>query len=709
MKYADTSASGAALTKSNPPTPPMQWRGQFINCNVVHFYTATPTYLSLGDKSQFSDCKKIMINPTYVKNLLNVTTGKYILCSNMVNNGDYTIKYAYFDFGETKLKILVNTTLHTWDFTKYSWQSSTTIIMRLDANGIPYLNTPSALNLTNHTTETVADIGNNCVYVNAYRDANGNMVVTDADFTYVHYRDGIWGCNDEFDYYTIGVVPTHHYALAEGEGDIVYDNIGDNDGKLITSSMSNARKTYSRIQSYNSLVGFKEDSNIDTAISKAKIPMNKDLILYKSDFREDGISNIISNATKSLTTDGNLLIQGTDSMFSVSIPLSVDITPVNIGRKLKLQFKIKNLEDSTINIDSLDILIGDTDEGGARCLTIKSNLNIAANTELQFSEEFPPITQATYQSCMIILWANLSSNINYKLEILDIILTQVDSLTSYPAVKDGKNKSEADISYSQLLGNISETGCRHTIPNTWWQPFIQTSSTFGADDTEAWDISTKPTTKITKKDWIVNGPNTHVYYLKNHDTSDLPSGVSHGIDLKVDSLIGNTPSYWCLYNQHASTSSKIWLEKLYKFKIKYSFWYKLNELTNNGELILGVYYNGIFRLNNKDITDTNWHFVEEEKEVVIQNVVTANVATSIGVSWRGWRNDSTQSADTADTTYYVGSLADIKYEILPTWDSYRPIYAKMDYDKKELSNIMVYNMKQYGDNLTRIKNHVENF
>ena len=131
MRYADTSVTEAALTKSNPPTHPMQWRGQFTNGNVVFFYTDTPTYLSLGNKSQFSDCKKIMIAPTYGKNLLNVTSGKYILCSNMVNNGDYTIKYAYFDFNETKIKILVNTTLHTWDFTKYSWQSSTTIILRL--------------------------------------------------------------------------------------------------------------------------------------------------------------------------------------------------------------------------------------------------------------------------------------------------------------------------------------------------------------------------------------------------------------------------------------------------------------------------------------------------------------------------------------------------------------------------------------------------
>ena len=245
MRYADTSVTGSALTTSSYNVrPPMQWRG--TNCNTIFFYTDTPTYLSLGNKSQFSDCRRIMINPTYGKNLLNgnVNTGKYILCSNMVNYRDYTIRYAYFDFNETKIKILVNTTLHTWDFTKFSWQADTYILLRLDSSGMPHVDWPKILNLTNHTTETVADIGNDCVYVNAYRDANGNMVITDANFTYVHYRDGIFGCNDNFSYSALKPVLTHHYALAEGEGDIVYDNIGNNDGKLITSSMSNARKTY---------------------------------------------------------------------------------------------------------------------------------------------------------------------------------------------------------------------------------------------------------------------------------------------------------------------------------------------------------------------------------------------------------------------------------------------------------------------------------
>ncbi len=715
MRYADTSVTGAALTKTGGHVlPPMQWRGRFINGNAVFFYTDTPTYLSLGNKSQFSDCRRIMINPTYGVNLLtdNVNTGKYILCSNMVNNGDYTIKYAYFDFDETKIKILVNTTLHTWDFTKFSWQAGAYILLRLDSSGIPHIDFPTALNLKNHTTETVADIGNDCVYVNAYRDANGNMVITDANFTYVFYRDGIFGCNDDFSWSTTRAVVTHHYALAEGEGDIVYDNIGNNDGKLITSSMSNARKTPDRIQSYNSLVGFKEDSNIETAISKAKIPMNKDLILYKSDFREDGIGNITATSTKSITNDGKLLIQGSDSMFSVSIPLSVDITTVNVDRKLKLQFKIKNLENLDINIDTLRILVGNTTEGGDSCLSIKTNVNIPSNTELSFSEEFPPITTATNQSCSIILTASFGSSTNFKFEISDIILTQVDSMTSYPAVKNGKNKSEADMSYSQLVSDLMpEVSGRWLIPNTWWKPMIQTSSNFGADDGDGWNITStsRPTTLTVKNGWGVHSGN-YVYYLKNHDTSDLPTGVSHGIDLKTNNYIGNTTSGQFLFNYYNTTTNKIWTERLYKFKIKFSFWYKLNELTtNNGELVVGVNFNRLFWLANKDITDTNWHYIEKEEDVVIQNTITAIYYASLGFSWRGWRDGSTQSADIVDDTYYSGSLAGVKYEITPVWDSYRPIYAKMDLDKKELSNIMVYNMKQYGDNLTRIKNHVENF
>lgn len=717
MRYADTSVTGAALTKtSGSVLPPMQWRGRFTNGNTVFFYTDTPTYLSLGNKSQFSDCRRIMINPTYGKNLLtgNVNTGKYILCSNMVNYGDYTIKYAYFDFDETKIKILVNTTLHTWDFTKFSWQAGAVIMLRLDVGGIPYIDwpTPTHLNLTNHTTETVADIGNDCAYINAYRDTNGNMVITDANFTYVHYRDGVFGFNDNFGYITTSAVATHHYALAEGEGDIVYDNIGNNDGKLITSSMSNSRKTYSRIQSYNSLVGFKEDSNIETAISKAKIPMNKDLILYKSDFREDGIENIIATSPKSITNDGKLLIQGTDSMFEVSIPLSFKITLVNVGRKLKLQFKIKNIENLDINIDTLRILVGDTMDGGESCLSIKTNINIPSNTELSFSEEFPPITTATGNSSSIVLLARFNSDTNFKLEISDIILTQVDSMTSYPAVKNGKNKSEADVSYSQLVSELlPEVNGRWLIPNTWWKPMIQTSSNFGADDGDGWNITStsRPTTLTVKNGWAVYSSN-YVYYLKNHDTSDLPTGISYGIDLKTNNYIGNTSSGMVLFNYYNTSTNKIWTEGLYKFKIKFSFWYKLNDLTtNNGELDVGINFNRLFWLANKDITDTNWHYVEREEDVVIQNSMTAIYYASLGFSWRGWRDGSTQSADIVDNTYYAGSLADVKYEITPVWDSYRPIYAKMDLDKKELSNILVYNMKQYGDNLTRIKNHVENF
>lgn len=736
MKYANTSVTGAALTKtSSGVLPPMQWRGMFVNCNAIYFYTDTPTYLSLGNKSQFSDCRKIMICPAYGKNLLNVTSGKYILCSNMVNNGDYTIKYAYFDFDETKIKILVNTTLHTWDFTKYSWQASTTIVMRLDDDGNPHLNTPAALKLTNHTTETVTDINNDCVYVNAYRDANGNMVVTDADFTYVVYMDGVFGCNDNLDYYTTtGVVVTHHYALAEGEGDIIYDNIGNNDGKLITSSMSNARKQYSREKSYNSLVGFKEDSNIDTAISKAKIPMHKDFILYKSDFREDGISNITPyDATQvSLTSDSKLEafyggVAPAYIAFSISLT-QPSISKSNSGRKFKLSFKVKNSSkngDFNIKIDSCKTAIGMPQSGNyssESCLfTELSNIVFEPGEEKTFTIESASLSDILNDSIIYFhfifdastlppLTANTTTLKQALIEISDIILTQVDSLTSYPAVKDGKNKAEADISYSQLVSDlIPELNGRWLIPNTWWKPMIQTSSNFGADDGDGWNVSARPTALTLKNGWGCNSSN-YVLYLKNHDTSDLPDGVSYGIDYKSNNYIGYAPSGYFLFNYYNSTTNKIWAEKMLKFKIKFSFWYKLNDVTtNNGEISVGINYNRLCWIANKDITDTDWHFVEREEDVTIQNAITSIYSACLGFGWRGWRDGSTQNDDMNDTTYFVGSLADVKYEILPVWDSYRPIYAKMDLDKKELSNIVVYNMKQYGDNLTRIKNHVENF
>ena len=350
-------------------------------------------------------------------------------------------------------------------------------------------------------------------------------------------------------------------------------------------------------------------------------------------------------------------------------------------------------------------------EGGDSCLSIKTNVNIPSNTELSFSEEFPPITTATGQSVSIVLTAQFGSDINFNLEISDIVLTQVDSMTSYPAVKNGKNKSEANISYSLLVSDLlPEVAGRWIIPNTWWKPMVQTSSNFGADYSGGWNISStsRPTALTVKNGWAVIR-NDYVYYLKNHDTSDLPTGVSYGIDLKTNYYVSYAPSSYFLFNYYNTYTNKIWTERLYKFKIKFSFWYKLNDLTtNNGYLSVGIYYNRLFWLSNKDIIDTNWHYVEREEDVVIQTTITSIYHACLGFSWSGWRDGSTQSADIVDDTYYVGSFADVKYEITPVWDSYRPIYAKMDLDKKELSNILVYNMKQYGDNLIRIKNHVEN-
>ncbi len=737
MRYADTSVTGAALTKtSGSVLPPMQWRGRFINANTIFFYTETPTYLSLGNKSQFSDCRRIMINPTYGKNLLtgNVNTGKYILCSNMVNYGDYTIKYAYFDFDETKIKILVNTTLHTWDFTKFSWQAGTVIMLRLGVDGTPYIDwpTPTYLNLTNHTTETVADLGNDFVYINAYRDTNGNMVISNADFSYVHYRDGVFGFNDNFGYITTSAVATHHYALAEGEGDIVYDNIGNNDGKLITSSMANARKTYSRIQSYNSLVGFKEDSNIDTAISKAKIPMNKELVLYKSYFSEDNPNLFIKyDATQitqsSLSNTLSIFTSGAAPVMEFCLPLftpnnEARISELNAGRQFKLSFNIKNATTGfNIKVTDCKCAIGLTYTSSGCVFTELSNIAFNKDEEKTLEIESIPLSDTSFASYIYFYFKFDPSTLPYvsigsqnlkkvTIELSDIELIQTNQLTSYPAVKNGKNKSEADISYSQLVSDLlPEVSGRWLIPNTWWKPMIQTSSNFGADDGDGWNISARPTALTMKNGWGCNSSN-YINYLKNHDTSDLPDGVSYGIDLKTNNYIGNSPSGYFLFNYYNSTTNKIWVEKIFKFKIKFSFWYKLNDVTtNNGELDVGVNFNRLFWLANKNITNTNWHYVEREEYVTIANTITTAYNACLGFSWRGWRDGSTQNEDINDTTYFVGSLADVKYEITPVWDSYRPIYAKMDLDKKELSNIMVYNMKQYGDNLTRIKNHVENF
>ena len=738
MKYSDKDCTGAKLvsTTTQARNRGLNYKCKIANDNILNFSSTYPTYVSLGKTADIGQTMLASFNLVW-GGFLQGTSGKYIFCSNLLNYNDYIVRYAMFDFDDSRFKIQVNNTLYSWPMTKINWYAGSTVIIILYTTGVPnFLGIPGNYNLGDPTIEDVPDIDNDEVYIGAYKDKNGNMIISNSNniSNSNYYRDGIitWSIDGDNDTLINNV--NHVFPLSEGNGDIVYDLKSNLTGKIISSSISNAWTIYTRRLSYNTVLGFKEDSDLNTAISKAQIPLGKDLVLYKSYFSEDNPNSFIKyDATQitqsSLSNNLTIYSSGHTPVMEFCLPLlnsnnEARISELNAGRQFKLSFKIKNATTGfNIKVTDCKCAIGLTYTSSGCTFTELSNITFNQDEEKTLEVESIPLSNTSFSSYIYFYFKFDPSTLPYvsagsqnlkgvTIELSNIELSQTNYLTEYPYVQNGKNKSNADLDYSCLVADtIPATAGRWKIPNTWWKPMVQTSSNFGADDGDGWNITStsRPTTNIIKNGWSVIR-NSYVYYLKNHDTSDLPTGVSYGIDLKTNNYIGNTTSGMFLFNYYNTSTNKIWTERLYKFKIKFSFWYKLNDLTtNNGELAVGINFNRLFWLANKDITDTNWHYVEKEEDVVIQNTITSIYYASLGFSWRGWRDGSTQSADIVNNTYYSGSLADVKYEITPVWDSYRPIYAKMDLDKKELSNIMVYNMKQYGDNLTRIKNHVENF
>lgn len=735
MKYSDKDCTGAKLvsTTTQARSRGLNYKCKIANDNILNFSSTYPTYVSLGKTADIGQTMLASFNLVW-NGFLQGTSGKYIFCSNLLNYNDYIVRYAMFDFDDNKFKIQVNTTLYSWPMTKINWYAGSAVIVTLDTTGVPnFLGIPGNYNLGDPTIEDVSDIGNDEVYIGAYKDKNGNMIISNSNniSNSNYYRDGIitWSIDGDNDTLINNV--NHVFPLSEGNGDIVYDLKSNLTGKIISSSISNAWTIYTRKLSYNTVLGFKEDSDLNTAISKAQIPLGKDLVLYKSYFSEDNPNSFIKYDTtritqSSLSNDLTIYSSGHTPVMEFCLPLlnsnnEARISELNAGRQFKLSFKIKNATTGfNIKVTDCKCAIGLTYTSSGCTFTELSNITFNKDEEKTLEVESIPLSNTSFASYIYFYFKFDPSTLPYvsinsqnlkkvTIELSNVELIQTNYLTEYPYVQNGKNKSNADLDYSCLVADtIPATAGRWKIPNTWWKPETQTSSNFGADDGDGWNITTKGNTTIYKNGWGRYSSNK-LYYLKNHDTSDLPEGINYGIDLKTESAISNSNVFNALHD-YKGTTGKVWSETLTRYKIKYSFWYKKADLTTtNGALCFGTNYTNFVILNNSAITDTDWHYMEAEAIYNSLYDMSISYKASIGFSWYGWRSGSTQSADLNDSTYYVGSLADVHYEITPVFDSYRPIYAKMDLDKKEISNILVYSQPQYGVNLERIKHHVENF
>lgn len=729
LNYSNKACTGDNLSYRMP----LNLRGRIIHQHRLNLKDSNKNYLAFNNADQFVDSGYFILQLASANNIHTITSGEWCICSNLVKRNNYTISNYSWDFTNKKIKVIVNndsnTTakLYTWDFeTTVNLFTGPLIGIRLNSTGVP--NLIIGTTIIKISNQQISDITNNIDqrygFVGAYLDTSGTIHYSSALGTLVLSK-GIKLFDEIKPTGYQGVNLLHYWPCSEGSDYYCYDTVGTAHAKLYGMSRNSAWIFREYADAYNTVYGFKQDKNQSTTISKAKIPMNRDLILYKSCFTHSiDECNTTSKAVLSYR-DNKLIFTPVNPNNNLGInTYGSTASKTSTGRHFRLKAKIKNNTEYTLSLQNIFFYSG--------MLLSTYGLGIASvYKNIAPGEEYicdiishitneTPINIAAYTSYITFTLLNvptntLTDNTTQNIEFSDIEITQTDYIKDVPAIKDGKNASESSIYFTgQYSSNILPEVNQHIfLPPNPLEGTSQSSPNMGADVNGGWDITSKLEANVVKGTW--RATKGFLYYLKNHDTNDLPEGISYGVDMKMSQPIGYGAASGFLTDMYKVNSSggiltnPIWDNKWYKFKIHIHFWYKLKELATNGRLMAGILYDRAFEIWNKDIPDTNWHYFDKTVDFNIQTSTIISIwSTIVGISWMGWPSSTTQADSLADSSYYVGSIADFRYEITPNDYSYEPIYFKKDFENNSISNIVIYDWPQKGDNLKRVINWVNN-
>lgn len=681
LTFDTTDCNGKALTFGITKLP---FTKRIIDNNNIKFNPTT--YVSLGKKSQFNGSTSFYLN-AYCPTIKNITTGKWHFFSNLLTNNGYTIKRFTYDFDTKKIEVLVNNILYSYDYTITDPFPNIAIINFV--GGIP---TPRIMTtvLTNPVTSIVTEENDDYVYINAYKPKTSTIEIGIATFNTTT---------------EIVINPTSAcYRCCEGEDLIVYDRLNNIHGKLITASLSNSRERSNYASAYNAVYGFVQDSDINTAISKARIPINKDLIIYKSAFNtgiNDGWKRVGVGVSCTILDNEDCLSVLTPNLpgvVSISIQYNdTRLSKTQLGRLFKVKYSITN--SSTTVLNKIYITIGSNNttlNGLAYTSEVNASVNIEPGEmyessfilELGDGEEFSPLIQVHCEYVSILMKNTLAFTLN------EFEISQINSLKTYPRVENGLNNCESIIDNTNLVTNIAEM---YNIARTMrYIEYTNTDPSMGASSNGGWNITSQQTSLITKGDWSANSQG--VIYLKNHETTDdLPEGVTSAIDYRTNTSILYYDSRSYLY--HRDANNLFINDFVTKFKCKLKFWYRINPRRTPGSFSLlrvGWYFYD-YITNIREFTDTDWHLFEGEC-IVDLNDYQLNFWTMrvIGISW-----------ETHDTNItYAGSIADFQYSYEMLEDTWKGNICKIDHENKAISNILTYKHNLLDDNLTRAIKHV---
>ena len=542
--------------------------------------------------------------------------------------------------------------------------------------------------------------------------STGTLIGAKATTSAANYFKGILF---DFRYYSDGTL-THHYPFAERAYVIVYDAVGDKHGKIVTTSISTFWTGNQSVYSYNSLNGYRCDSDLNLGYVKSYIPLGKNLVWNKSAFQTsvdswagfEDRSERMADYTVSYS-DGWLTCSRGASVFSDNsfrLYYKDNNFPVYgqgcYGRSFHVKVTVRN-DTTNNNITRVGFVLGwinggmpNNGLGGANTLItepITPGSVVTLEKDLVIPSPYLGI-QNTISSFRIDFASNATTDAPIAASIKGLELTQTNYQEDHPAITNGVVDPSCSLDFSQGLSNIAEIAKYQNATVKRFPPEFGINDANMGNYPNLWNIRTEGG-NTTKSNWH-SGIN--VIWLVGSKTTDLPDGCLASLQIKTKATLPNVnlnAAFGFPCTAFADYNLLIMNKCRAHIRLKYR---KITTSTSTSDaqgLAIGFYTTPWIKIKNSEITDNEWH--QLDRWITISRLASINATESkIGITW----SDGTTTAEAC------GVIADFYCDIYPSEDTRAPLYAQVNADGS-FSNPALYGTQVGFTNLQRIKQHVD--
>lgn len=274
------------------------------------------------------------------------------------------------------------------------------------------------------------------------------------------------------------------YPMAEGSNNIIYDAVGNINGRLTSTSISTCWETKQDMFAYNLTQGFKQEPTALSAFTNAKVPNNKNITIYKSDLSTNADGWFLYNGSSTSYDSTNKCFNVSSAANSTFASLHNNLLPSYAsdyyGTSYRLHTKIKN--NGINNITQLQyFMYGNTD---LNSIALKyETVNILPGEFLDLWVDMPKNARfdgTAYYDKSIRLLLRFSSaaveTTDNQWALYECELQQVDNFDNHPKVDNGHNLAESTLDWSNGITNIAEI--TNTLGTSAYTPLSDTQNLY---------------------------------------------------------------------------------------------------------------------------------------------------------------------------------------------------------------------------------------